>query len=370
MKEPRFNPNLLKVPLYVAGRSIEAVKEELGLEEVIKLASNESPIGPSPLAVAAAQHTLDEAHRYPGIADQVLRQRLAARLDPELDESNIVIGNGGTDVLRMITQAFVFEGGNTVMGQVTFPMYHILTTMFGGVPKLVPLTSDYRHDLTAMAELIDDDTRIVYLCSPNNPIGNILTQAEVDNFIGRLPGPVIIVFDESYRDYVTDPDYANSLAYVKEGRNVLVVGSFSKSAGLANLRVGYAVGRTELIDYVRHTQLPFHTSAIALSAAAASLDDEAYHARHRQMVLAEREYLYSALRELKLNCLPSQANFIVIIDPPLTPATLVEGLLRRGVIVRAMSAFGLPNAVRVTVGTPEENKKFIEVLQTVLVAGL
>jgi histidinol-phosphate aminotransferase len=367
MNGPRFNPDLLKVPLYIGGKSTEAVKEELGLDEVIKLASNESPIGPSPLAVEAAQRILSsQAHRYPGAADLILRRKLASQLDPVLDERNIVTGNGGTDVLRMITQAFVFDGGNTVMGRATFPMYHIFTTTFGGTPEFVAPTPTYRQDLMAMAERIDDDTRIVYLCSPNNPTGDIITQAEADDFMTHVPERVIVVFDESYFDYVTEPDYADSLAYVKEARNVLVVRSFSKSAGLANLRVGYVVGRPEIADYLRHTQLPFHTSDVALAAAAASLDDEAYHARHREVVLAEREYLYTALRELNLSYLPSQANFVSIIDPPLEPTALAECLLRRGIIVRAMAAFGLPNAVRVTVGSHQENMKFMAALKKVL----
>ncbi len=362
----RFNPNLLEVPLYVGGKSIEETKEALGLDEVVKLASNESPIGPSPLAVAAAQEMLEQAHRYPGIAELTLRRKLAARLGSSFTEQNILTGNGGTDVLRMITQAFVFEGGNTVMCRATFPMYHILTTMFGGIPRGVPPKPDCRHDLAGMTGHIDDDTRIVYLCSPNNPSGHIITQAEADTFLALMPEHIVVVFDESYRDFVTDPAYADPLAYVKEGRNVLIVRSFSKSAGLANFRVGYALGPVELIDYISHAQLPFHTSAIALAAATASLADETYLARHRGLVLAERDYLHSALSELDLNVLPSQANFISIIDPPLKPAALTEALLQQGFIVRAMAAFGLPNAVRITVGTHDQNVRLIAALKTVL----
>lgn len=365
---PRLNPQLLNVPLYIAGRSVEEIKETMGLADVIKLASNESPIGPSPQAIEAARRLLGEAHRYPGAAELKLRRKLAARLDPALTEQNIVTGNGGTDVLRMITQAFVFEGGNTIMAAATFPMYHIFTTMFGGAPRFTDSKMPgYRQNLAAMAEQIDDDTRLVYLCSPNNPTGDIITQAEADNFLARVPEHVVVVFDESYRDFVTDPDYADSLAYIKQGRNVLAVRSFSKSAGLANMRVGYAIGPAELVDYVRHTQLPFHTSAIALAAAAASLEDEAYYDRHRQVVWAERAYLCSAIAELNLNFLPSQANFISIIDPPLEPALLTEALLGQGIIVRAMTAFGLPNALRVTVGIHQENVRFVEALQKVLI---
>lgn len=363
---PRFNQKLLDVPLYVAGASVEEIKERLGLDEVTKLASNESPLGPSPLAIAAAQQMLAQGHRYPGIIELTLRQKLAARLAPWVTEQHILTGNGGTDVLRMITQAFVFEGGNTVMCRATFPMYHIFTTMFGGTPRFVAPKPDYRHNLAAIAALVDDDTRLVYLCSPNNPTGQIITQTEADAFLSLLPDNIVVVFDESYRDFVTDPAYADTLAYVKQKRNVLIVRSFSKSAGLANFRVGYAIGPAVLVDYIRHAQMPFNTSAIALAAAIASLDDESYLARHRALVLAEREYLASALSDLRLKVLPSQANFIAIVDPPLEPALLTEALLRAGFIVRAMAAFGLPNAVRITVGTPEQNAKFVAALKMVL----
>jgi len=366
MKGPRFNSNLLKVPIYIAGRSIEEVKEELGFEKVTKLASNETPVGPSPLAVEAARSMLEQAHRYPGIADRRLRQKLAASLSPHLEEDNFVTGNGATDVLRMITQSFVFEGGNTVMARSTFPMYHILTTTFGGHCRFVDLTPGYRHDLDEMLAQIDNDTRIVYLCSPNNPTGNIIPQFEVDDFMARVPEHVVVVFDESYYDYVTDPDYANSLEYVLEGRNVIVLRSFSKSSGLANLRVGYSIAPIHLADYVRHARLPFNTSDIALAAATASLDDADFHTRQRKTVLAGREYLQTAFCEMNLNYLPSQANFVTIVDPPMGAVHLVDLLLRRGFIVRALVAFGMPNAIRVSVGTSEENQAFIQTLRTVL----
>jgi histidinol-phosphate aminotransferase len=356
----------LKVPIYIAGKSIEEVQAEMGLDEIIKLASNESPVGPSPKAIRAAQKMLEKAHRYPGVVDRELRCNMATRLGPGLDQYNIVLGNGGTDVLRMITQAFVFDGGNTIMSRATFPMYRILTTTFGGTVRFVEMRHDYRHDLDATVDLIDDDTRIVFLCSPNNPTGRIITQAEADAFMAQVPAHVIVVFDEAYYDYVTDPEYANSVAYIKEGRNVLSVRSFSKTAGLANMRVGYLVGPAELADYICHTRLPFHIGDIALASASASLDDEVYRVRHLKTMLEGRAFLESAMREMKLNCLSSQANFVTFINPPLEPDTLVEGLLRRGIIVRGMAPFGMANAVRVSVGSPDDNQKFIEALQQVL----
>ncbi len=366
MSEPRFDPNLLKVPLYIAGRSIEEVKDAYGLGEVVKLASNESPVGPSPMAVEAAKSMLLEAHRYPGISERDLCRKLAEIHQPGLDEHNFLLGNGGTDVLRMITQAFVFDGGNTVMSQTTFPMYRILTSMFGGEPRRVPQTKDGRQDLENMLAQIDEDTRLVYLCSPNNPTGNIITQKEAAAFMAAVPGHVVVLFDESYIDYVTDPEYADSLEYVRGNRNVVTVRSFSKTAGLANLRIGYLIGPAGLVEYIRHARLPFQTGDIAIAAAAASLDDGDFSLHSRQAVLEGRDYLHKAISNLDVNCLPSQANFVTILDPAIQPRTLTEALLHKGFIVRSMEAFGLPEGVRVSVGSPDENERFIATLKEVL----
>ncbi len=318
------------------------------------------------MAVAAARQALAQAHRYPGVGERNLRRKIAARLGRGLTAENFVIGNGGTDVLRMIAQAFVFDGGNTIMSRASFPMYRIATDTFSGETRQVEPAPDLRHDVAAMADRIDADTSLVYLCSPNNPTGHIITQAEADAFMTRVPEHVVVLFDESYCDFVTEPNYADSLAYVTEGRNVLVVRSFSKSAGLAGLRCGYVIGRRELVDYVRHTQLPFHTSDVALAAASASMDDEDFLRELRQAVVNGRAFLYHAICDLGLACLPSQTNFVTILDPPSGANELAAALLQRGFIVRAMGAFGLPNGVRISVGAQEENEKFVAALREVI----
>jgi histidinol-phosphate aminotransferase len=366
MTGPRFNANLLKVPLYIAGRAIEEVKEEYNLDNVIKMGSNENPVGPSPHAKEAVNRVLDEAHRYPGVAVRDLRRELATKLGNGLKEGNILIGNGGTDILRIITQGFVFDGGNTIMSRTTFPLYHIFTTAFGGEPRQVDPTPDYGHDLAAMIDEIDEDTRIVYLCSPNNPSGHIITQSDADNFMERIPEHVVVVFDESYRDYITDPDSVQCLNYIEEGLNVLSVHSFSKSSGLANMRVGYLIGCEGLIQYLHHARLPFHTGDIALAAATGSLHDHEFQAQQRQVVIESREHLHSKLCQMGLTCLPSQANFIVIDRPPMGALTLTESMLRRGIILREMSQFGMQDAVRISVGSPSENEFFLDMMEELL----
>jgi len=362
----RLNSQLLRVPLYIAGKSPEQVCQELGLTEVIKLCSNENPLGPSPMAVAALRDALPQAHLYPGIAEWELRHRLATYHQNGLTERHFIIGSGATDVLRMVAQAFIFDGGEAVVDRVTFPLYALLTTMYGGDVVKVGLRADYGSDLVAMGEAVTPQTRIVWLCSPNNPTGLVLSQAEVDAFLNRLPEHVVVVFDEAYRDYVTDPDCVDGLRYVCQGRNVIVVRSFSKICGLANLRVGYGIATPDLIEYLLHTVLPFSTGALAIVAATASLDDHAFHQRNRELVQQERAFLCACLSEMGLTCLPSQANYLLVLDPPLGASSLVDALLRKGVIVRPMAGFGLPNALRVTVGLREQNEQFLAAVRTAI----
>lgn len=365
----RLNPNLLEVPLYIAGKSVEEVQEEYGLDDVVKLASNENALGPSPLAIEAARHALTDAHRYPGIADRALRRRLGPLSHPNFDEHYVITGNGATDIIRMIAQAFIFDGGEMVTCRATFPMYHISTTMFGGKSVLVPPTPDLGFDLQAIADAIRPNTRLVFICTPNNPTGLICRRGEVEAFMRRVPGEVVVIFDESYRDFVDDPDYPDPTGYVADGRNVIVIRSFSKSAGLANLRIGYAIARPDLIEYLCHAQIPFNTGALALVAARASLDDQDYLERNRCFVREEREFLYAALDTLDLAYAPSQANFVMITELPMDAKVLSEKLIRHGVIVRPMAAWGLPDAIRVTIGLREHNGRFVSALRAVLQDG-
>ena len=366
MNRLRLNPQLLRVPLYIAGKSPEQVRQELGLSEIIKLCSNENPLGPSPMAVTALRNALPQAHCYPGIAELELRRKLATYHRNGLTQQHFIVGSGATDVLRMIAQAFIFDGGESIMDRVTFPLYGLLTTMYGGDAIKVDPGPDYCSDLSAMAEMITAETRIVWLCSPNNPTGLTLSQVEVDEFIAWLPEHIVVVFDEAYRDYVTDSNCVDSLRYVRQGRNVIVVRSFSKASGLADLRVGYAIAHPDLIEYLMHTVLPFNTGALAIVAAAASLDDYAFRRRSQELVERERAFLFTRLSEMGLTCLPGQANFLLVIDPPLDALVLVDALLHQGVIVRLMTSFGLPNAFRVTVGLREQNERFLAAMRMTL----
>lgn len=366
MTQLQLNPHLLKVPLYIAGKSIEEVQEELGLDEIVKLGSNENPLGPSQRAIEAAAKMLSEAHRYPNYWEKELRRRLGPTLDPTFDERHILVGNGGCDVLRMIAHGFMSEGGETVTASATFPMFSILTTMFGGRTIEAPITAEYRLDLPAILKAITPLTRLIFLCTPNNPTGTIVTQREAEAFMAGVPEHVVVVFDESYSGFATDPNHVNSIEFIKQGRNVITVRSFSKKSGLANMRVGYAVGRPELIEYLHHAQMPFNSGSVSLAAAVASLEDHEYDRRSTQLVKDELAYLYAALDALNLDYVPSEANFVLMINLPLNAQELVGAVLRKGVIIRWTGSLGLPDAARVTVGRHEENEAFVAALRAVL----
>ena len=365
MNEFRLNPNLLQVPLYIAGKSAEETRRELGLSDVLKLASNENPLGPSPRAMEALSQALAEAHRYPGLAELDLRRALAGHHAPGLTEGHFLIGNGATDVLRVLGQSFIFDGGESVFPRISFPLYRLVTTMYGGKSVSLDPLPGFGIDLEAMAEAVTPQTRIVWLCSPNNPTGLALEHAAVETFLDGLPEQVIVAIDESYIDYVTDRATVDSLALVRAGRRVVAVRSFSKSAGLAGLRVGYGVAQPEIIEYLLHAVLPFNTGAPAALAAMASLADDDYHRRSRALVAQERAFLADGLTAAGLAPLPSQANFLLVPNVPACDE-VVRRLLERGVIVRPMSNFGVPHALRVSVGLREHNRRFLDALAEIL----
>lgn len=373
MQHLRLNPNLLNVPLYVAGKPIEEVQEEYGLSQVVKLASNENPLGLSPRARAAFEHALEDAHRYPALGDRNLRRKLAAlynaQHNAEFTQDNFLTGNGISDILRMVAEAFLFAGGETIVCTPTFPLYRILTTRFGGRTIAVP-HKHYHHDLPAMLDAITSETRLVILCNPNNPTGTLISRNHVDAFMAQVPPHVVVVFDESYYELVEDPHYSNAAEYVREGRDqVLLLRGFSKVHGMANLRLGYALGTSPLIEYLHHAQIVFNTGDPVIYAALAALDDHAHIATVRALIAAEKHYLYECLSELDLTFIPTAANFILLVDLPRNAEYLYKELLKRGVIVRVPSGFGAPDTIRITIGTHTENEKFVQALQDVLRNG-
>jgi len=349
---------ILDLKPYIPGKPIEEVKRELGLKEVIKLASNETSVGPSPLAIEAIKKEIKNINLYPEGSSRLLREKLAHRLS--IDKEMIIIGNGEDDIIDLIGMTFINDGDEVISGEITFPAYETAAKIMGGKIISVKL-KDFRFDLEKIAQRINEKTKIVFLCNPNNPTGTIVDKEAVDKFIKQVPEDVIVVFDEAYYDYVEDQGYPNSLSYVLEEKNVIILRTFSKIAGIAGVRVGYGIAKHELIGYLNRVVNPFTTNRLAQVAALASLDDE----EHRKKVLRSnqegKKYLYRELKEIDLFYLPTEANFIFI-DLKENSEVIFEKLLRKGVIIRPGETWGCPNFIRVTIGTAYENKKFIQAL--------
>jgi len=367
MKNLKLNPYICSAQLYTAGTSIEEIQRKYGLEEVIKLASNENALGPSPLAVEAMQKALADIHRYPPQADDELRARLASTLsDSGLSEECFIVGNGFCDVLAMIARAFIHQAGDeAILCPPTFVLYEIVVNICGGRCVFVDLKDDFTYDWPRVLASVTDRTRLIFLCNPNNPTGTLIKRAELDDFLSKVPPSVLVVVDEAYWEYAEPEDFPNTLAYIREGRNVLVTRTFAKVYGLAGLRVGYGIAYEELAQYIRRLRLPFHMSTVAMRGAIAALDDQEHVEKSVQLNKVEREFLYAGLDDLELPYARSQSNFILV-RPGYDPRVIYERMLAKGVIIRPMAAFRAPDCFRVTVGTRAENERFLRALGEVL----
>ncbi len=365
-ERPVLNSALAAAPVYAAGTSVEEAVRKSGLQDIVKLASNESPLGPSPRAVAAVRACLRTLHRYPVAGDDALRARIARQVGGGIGPENVAVANGGTEVLSLIAQGFLAPGDEAIFCPPTFPLYEIFTRRRGATAVACPLRMPGgAYDVDAILRAVGPATRVLFLCSPVNPTGTLLTRDGADRLLRGLPQRVVTVFDESYRDFVDDTEAAESLPYVRAGRTVLSVRSFSKSYGLAGLRVGYALAPEDLARYLERGRNPFHVSAPALAGALAALDDERYLDRVRRIVRAERRRMVCELDHRGLAPLPSQANF-VFFRPGCPPDLLYQELLARGIVIRPTSFFYVPDGVRVTVGTRAHNTRFLAALDEVL----
>jgi histidinol-phosphate aminotransferase len=356
------NPTVLTQPVYEPGKPIEDVARELGLDPatIIKLASNENPRGSSPRAKAAARQALEEAALYPDGGVVALRARLAERhgLAPE----QFVVGNGSNELIELLGHAFLGSCDEVVMGKPAFIVYKLVTSLFGARPVEVPLVA-YRHDLAAMAAAVSPRTKLVFLASPNNPTGTTNAASEILAFARALPSHVILVVDEAYAEYVDEaPDLRPLLA---EGRKVVGLRTFSKIFGLASLRIGYAYGPPELMALLQRVRQPFNVNAMAQAAARASLDDGEWVEQCRAENQAGLARLAAGFAELGREFVPSEANFVLVHVGD--GAGVFAALQQRGVIVRPVAPYGLPEWIRVTVGTPAQNERFLAELRAVLV---
>ncbi|PIU52831.1 MAG: histidinol-phosphate transaminase [Deltaproteobacteria bacterium CG07_land_8_20_14_0_80_60_11] len=355
-------PHLTQLTPYQAGKPLEELERELGLTDAIKLASNENPLGPSPLALAAILDTLGSLHRYPDSHAYYLKEDLARHHG--LTPAQLILGNGSDEVLDLLVRALVPPGGEVLSTTHTFLMYGLLTQAVGGVFRPVPL-KEMRVDLSAMAQAVTPQTRLIIVNNPNNPTGTAFKRQEWEDFLAAVPATATVVLDEAYIDFADDPQVPSCLEYLAEDRPLVGLRTFSKTYGLAGLRIGYGFGPSGLMDYLNRLRMPFNVNSLAQAGARAALHDVDFLARTRELVLEGKDLLYRELARLGLTFVPSQANF-VLIRVPRSGKEVYQAMLREGVIIRAMDAYGFPDYIRVNVGLPEENRRFLEALQKVL----
>ncbi|HUL13574.1 MAG TPA: histidinol-phosphate transaminase [Methylococcaceae bacterium] len=347
---------------YQPGKPISELERELGLTRIIKLASNENPLGSSPKALAAARSGLSELHLYPDGSGFELKTALAAKLGVDFEQ--ITLGNGSNDVLELAARAFLSAEHAAVFSEHAFAVYPIVTQAVGAQARIAPALR-YGHDLDAMAGLVDRNVRVVFIANPNNPTGTWLSREELRRFLGLMPEQVIVVIDEAYFEYVREPDYPNALTWLDQFPNLIVTRTFSKAYGLAGLRVGYAVSSPEVADLLNRVRQPFNVNSLALVAATAALADEDHLARSVHLNGEGLKQLGAAFSQRGLRFIPSAGNFLAV-DVGRPAAPVYEALLREGVIVRPIANYGLPNHLRVTIGTLEENGIFLSALDRVL----
>jgi len=361
VKPPRY---VSAIQPYVPGKPVEELERELGIRDSVKLASNENPLGPSPLVLKEIINDLTNTksslslNRYPDGNGYYLKQALSKRLSVSEDE--IILGNGSNELIDIAARTFLQPGDEAVMAHPSFVVYPMATQAQGATAIQIPLKK-YTHDLEAMADAITSSTKIVFIANPNNPTGTMNTKAEFERFMKRIPEGILVVSDEAYCEYVTKPDYPDSMKYLAQGKDILILRTFSKMYGLAGLRIGYGIGPKDIIGEMNKLRPPFNTSSIAQKAALWALQDENHLQRTRDINEQGKTYLYKELDSIGIKYVPTEANFIFM---PLEQDahTLYTVLLKQGVIVRPMGQ----HEIRVTIGLPEENKRFIDALKKVM----
>ncbi len=355
------HPWLRDLVSYEPGKPIEDVARELGLQpsEIIKLASNENPLGPSPKALVAMREACERAHFYPDGGSFYLREAIAEKFG--FERGNVILGCGSNEIIEFIGKAFLNPGDEIIAARHAFVVYKLMATLFGARTIEVP-DPGFAHDLEGMLAAITPKTKEIFIANPNNPTGTLLSQAEIDRFMARVPDHVVVVFDEAYYEFLPDPP--DTLKFVRAGRNVVVLRTFSKIQGLASLRVGYGIARKEIIDVLGKTRQPFNSNGIAQAGALAGLRDDEHQQKTRELTWQGRDFLQREFAALGLEFVPSHANFVLVKVGD--GKAIFAALMKKGVIVRDMAAYSLPEWIRVSVGTMPQNERFLNELRALL----
>jgi len=352
--QPRFTP-------YLPGTPEEDIPVREGGDRPLKLASNENPLGPSPKALEAAQDALQHSHRYPEGSGRLLREELSRRWGFPADQ--VLLGNGSTEIVEILARSFVGGGGWAVTATPSFIMYRIAVLAANGFCREIPLRNQ-RYDLQAMAAACDESTTLVYIANPNNPTGTYVTKTELEDYFQRVPDTVLTVLDEAYGEYLTRKDYPSGVEFLRQRRRIIVLRTFSKAYGLAGIRLGYALASQEIIALLERFRSPFNTSRVAQAAALAALGDEQHLVRSRQSNQSGLQFLEQALTSRGIRFTPSVANFLLV-HCDAAAEVVYQALLQEGVITRPMASYGLPNSLRITIGTEAENRRLLAALEQV-----
>lgn len=350
--------HIKSIKAYVPGKPTEELERELGIADSIKLASNENPLGPSPLAMKALRKGIGDLNRYPDGSCYYLKNALSEKLRVSPDE--IIIGNGSNEIIELAVRTFLKPGDEAIMAHPSFVVYATIVQAAQGKGIIVPLR-DWCHDLDSMASKITGKTKIIFIANPNNPTGAINTAAAVDSFMKKIPEGVLVVTDEAYYEYVTLPDYADSMKYFRAGRDILILRTFSKIYGLAGLRIGYGIAGDSILAEMNKVRQPFNVNTLAQKAAAAALRDRDHLEKTKRVNERGKKFLYKELTALNIQFVPTEANFIYIVFEDNVAHKVYDHLLKKGIIVRPVG----PREIRVTIGLPRENKKFIEALKKI-----
>ncbi len=348
---------------YVPGKPIEEVKKELGIDNIIKLASNENPLGPSKKAVEAIKKEAENINIYPDAGANLLREKLAKKYN--IDSAQIVMGNGGEEILKMIPHTFINPGDEAIMADPTFGLYATGVTHMGGKLVRIPL-KNYKHDFEAFIENINDNTKLIFVCNPNNPVGNIMTKEEIDYLLKNVPEDVIVVFDEAYYEYaIKNPEYPDSLEILKTRPNTIILRTFSKVAGLAGVRTGYALTSKEIAKEMSKVKGVFNASRLAQTAAIAALEDQEHIEKTVELNYQSFEVMYKYFEEKNFEYIKSNSNF-VFVNVGMDSRIVFQKLLEKGIIIRPGYLWNYDSWLRVSTGTIEQTEKFIEILDEVI----
>jgi len=360
-------PGVRSLQPYQPGKPIDELQREFGLNEIIKLASNENPLGPSPLAIEAIKSELDELARYPDGNGFDLKTKLSQHLSVKTNQ--ITLGNGSNDILEFVARTFVQPGEEVIFSEYSFAVYPLVTQAIGAVASVVPALN-WGHDLDRMLAQISNKTRLIFIANPNNPTGTWLNRNELIAFLKKVPENVLVVLDEAYFEYAHHPvsglnDFPNGIELLYEFGNVIVTRTFSKAYGLAGLRVGYGISNSKIADLLNRVRQPFNVNSLALAGACAALDDQAHLEKSVQVNKDGLEQLVSAFDSLSLAYIPTAGNFLSFdLSQPAGP--IYQELLKKGVIVRPVANYSMPNHLRVTIGSQKENAIFIQALKEIL----